>query len=42
MSETMSISASACAIFCSEEIWGFCPKNIDMLADDSNFSSFFV
>ena len=23
MSETMSISASACAIFCSEEIWGF-------------------
>jgi hypothetical protein len=22
MSETMSISASACAIFCSEEIWG--------------------
>jgi hypothetical protein len=32
MSETMSISASACAIFCSEEIWGWRPKRKDILA----------
>ena len=30
MSETMSISASACAIFCSDEIWGFAPNRKDI------------
>jgi hypothetical protein len=32
ISDTMSISASACAIFCSLEIWGFAPKNMDIFA----------
>ena len=32
MSETMSISASAWAIFCSEESCGWRPKRNDMLA----------
>ena len=32
MSETMSISASAWAIFCSEEICGWRPKRNDMMA----------
>lgn len=31
MSDTMSISASAWAIFCSEEIWGWRLKRKDML-----------
>lgn len=31
MSDTISISASACAIFCSDEIWGLCPKRKDIL-----------
>jgi hypothetical protein len=30
MSETMSISASAAAIFCSDESWGRPPKRKDM------------
>jgi hypothetical protein len=33
MSETMSISASAAAIFCSEESWGRPPKRKDILCD---------
>lgn len=31
MSETMSISASAWAIFCSEESWGWRPKRKDIV-----------
>lgn len=31
MSETMSISASAAAIFCSDESWGRPPKRKDMI-----------
>ena len=32
MSETMSISASAAAIFCSDDGWGRPPKRKDMIA----------
>jgi hypothetical protein len=31
MSDTISISASAAAIFCSEESWGRPPKRKDIL-----------
>lgn len=33
MSETISISASAAAIFCSDESWGRPPKRKDILCD---------
>jgi hypothetical protein len=37
MSETMSISASACAIFCSEEIWGLAPMPKKDMVDVGGF-----
>lgn len=42
MSETISISASACAIFCSLEICGWRPKRKDILIAWEVFGAFNV